>query len=430
MADDDLEFRTYDVATSDPDDAHVAGWAQAVVRGFHDSRLDEEMHGRWRRHAVRDGDTLRGAWPTSPRLADGMLPVATFASWRGEINVGDETRLPLLMITDITVSPTHRRRGLLRRLMTEDLADAVEQGLPLAALTVSEGSIYGRFGFGPATSHASIEVDVSPRFAFRPEARLADGDLALIAPGASAADAVEQVFARFHATTRGSVSRPAFYRDFYEEGFDHESRTQDGKRQLCFVMGDDGPLGYVSYRHEGRPDDQGGRGTVRVRDLVATSPEVHLRLWRFLADLDLVERALWGRASHEDPLAWALTDPRCVRTTGVGDLLWVRVLDVPAALSARPWGADGDEVIGVDDPLGHAHGRFRVVVRDGRAEVRPTDDAATATMAADSLGAAYLGGTSVRTLAAAGRIAGEPDAVARLAAMADVAPPPYCTTGF
>src|SRR5690606_2705188 len=93
----------------------------------------------------------------------GPMPVATFVSFSGDLNTGAGL-LPLHFITDVTVSPAHRRKGLLRRLMTEDLQHAVDQGRPLAALTVSEGSIYGRFGFGIATWHAELEVDVTARF--------------------------------------------------------------------------------------------------------------------------------------------------------------------------------------------------------------------------------------------------------------------------
>jgi predicted acetyltransferase len=116
--------------------------------------------------------------------------------------------------------------------------------------------------------------------------------------------------------------------------------------------------------------------------------------------------------------------------TGVGGFLWVRVLDVPVALAARPWSADGSVVIEVDDPLGHAAGRWRVHTDAGRAEVTRTDDAPDVRLAADTLGSLYLGGVSVATLHGAGRLAGSGDAVAALAAMADGGPTPYSITGF
>ena len=132
----------------------------------------------------------------------------------------------------------------------------------------------------------------------------------------------------------------------------------------------------------------------------------------------------------EWPLEWAVTDPRVVTTTKVNDMLWLRVLDVPAALAARPWGADGDVVLEVSDPLGHADGRWRVSVRDGAAEVAVTDDEPGVRMTAEVLGSLYLGGVGVRTLHDARRLHGSPAAVDAFAAMADTGPAPYCITGF
>ncbi|WP_298511889.1 sterol carrier protein domain-containing protein [uncultured Nocardioides sp.] len=125
---------------------------------------------------------------------------------------------------------------------------------------------------------------------------------------------------------------------------------------------------------------------------------------------------------------WALVDPYRVKVTRKIESLWVRVLDVPTALAARPWGRDGDVVLEVTDPLGHAHGRFRVVTRDGTAEVAPTDADADVTLDADTLGALYLGGVATETLQRAGRLTGP--GVATFGAMADTGPAPYCITGF
>ena len=114
----------------------------------------------------------------------------------------------------------------------------------------------------------------------------------------------------------------------------------------------------------------------------------------------------------------------------VADFLWLRVLDVPTALAARPWGADGSVVIEVDDELGHASGRWRVEVEGGRAAVERTEGEAGVRMAADTLGSLYLGDVTVPELRVAGRLGGDDDSVATFAAMADVAPTPYCITGF
>jgi predicted acetyltransferase len=136
------------------------------------------------------------------------------------------------------------------------------------------------------------------------------------------------------------------------------------------------------------------------------------------------------RMRTQDPLWWALREPRVVRTTGTADMLWLRVLDVVAALEARPWYADGEVVLEVEDPLGHAAGRWRVAAGDGAARVTATEDEPEVRLSADALGSLYLGGVEVPTLHAAGRLPGSAEGVRRLAALADGGPEPYCSTGF
>lgn len=426
MADDDLIFRTLDLH-DDGQAALANGFVQAVLRGFLEDRADDAYADRWLGYCREDGMVLRGAWPASSPVGSADVPVATFASWEREINVGDGARLPIHLITDVVVGSTHRRRGLMTRLMVDDLADAVARNRPLAALTASEGVIYGRFGFGTATRIHHVEVDTSAGFRLRPNAPVADGTLVLVAPTEAGAVS-EQLFARFHATTRGSIDRPAFYRSFTHDNLEYETRAPDPKAHTCVLLGTDGtPEGLVTYRHDGEKD---GRSTVRIRDLLAPTVPAQLRLWQYLAELDLVERLTYNRIPVVEPLQWALADPRRVRIVREGDFLWLRVLDVVTALEARPWGADGAVVLDVADAQGHAAGRWRVDVTGGAAKVTRTGDEPDLALDADTLGALYLGGIDTPTLAATGRLLGDADAVDRWGAMADVGPLPYCPTGF
>ena len=421
----DLTFATLDVGKEgDPTDERVAGWMQAMTRGFHQGRASEEFRTRWLEHVRVDDATIRGAWLAAPQVASGTIPVATYASFDKTINAGAEM-LPLRMVTDVSVAPTHRRRGLLRRLITEDLRDAADHGVPVAALLVSEGSIYGRFGFGVATHVHHVEVDATSRFALREGS--GDGRVELVEPE-EAWPAVEAVFDRFHRSTRGSVARPQFYRPILTAEFSFEHQTPDKQLRCGIHLDPDGePDGYVLYRHKGRDEEV---HTIEVTDLVATTPEAYLRLWRFLADIDLAQRIRWDRASADDALEWALVDPQTRKVTKVEDFLWVRVLDVPAALQARPWSADGSVVLEVDDPQGHATGRWLVRTEGGRATVTRTDDSPGVRLAADTLGSLYLGGVPVAALRGGGRLAGDDEALETLAAIADGGPPPYCITGF
>jgi predicted acetyltransferase len=419
-APDGLRFVTFRAA-DEPE--RMAGWFEAQSRGFHQGRTSEELRHHFGAHLVADDATVRGVWPDRPVLASGAIPVATYASYDKTLNTGRGLH-PVRMVSDVTVSPTHRRRGLLRALITDDLADATTRGIPLAVLTVSEGSIYQRFGFGPAVFQHSLSVDTGPRFALRTHDDA--GSVELLEP-AEAWPTVAEVFRRFHDGTRGSVDRPQFYQPFLTGEFDFEKGPDLRLRTAVHLDAGGTPDGHVVYRPG--PREQ-GRRTVKVTDLLTLTPTAYLRLWRFLADLDLSDTVEWDHAPVDDPLSWALADPFVAQVTRQSDALWVRVLDVPAALAARPWGRDGDVVLQVADPLGHTSGRFRVVARDGAAEVEPTDADADVRLDADVLGSLYLGGVGAATLRRAGRLTGSDSALESWAAMVDTGPAPYCPTGF
>ncbi len=430
----DLTLRTLGPAgVGDADGEHAAlvrGYGEAVARAFLEGRTSDERHRRWLEHLRADEVTLRGAWVADPPIGAGTIPAATFMGFDKTLNVGGGRTLGLHMITDVTVSPAHRRRGLTRRLMTEDLAAAAGRGVPLAGLTVSEGSIYARFGFGAATWLRTVEVDTTARFALRPDVAAAlgadDGRTVLVEP-TEAWPAVRRVMAAVHASTRGSVERPQFYEPMLTGAFGFPTGAPDTLLRTAVHLDAAGePDGYVVYK----PKDEDGRNVLEVHDLLATGTATHLRLWRFLAEMDLITLVRSRHVALDDALAHALLDPRVVRTTGVADLLWVRVLDVVAALQARPFFADGSVVLDVEDPLGHAAGRWRVDAEGGRARLAATEETAEVTLAADALGSVYLGGVSLATLHRAGRVHGAPGAVARFSAMLDGGPAPHCVTAF
>lgn len=402
----------------------VDGWFEAHSRGFHGPRTSDELRQHFREHIEADSVVLRGAWQDRPAIGSGAIPVATYSSFDKTLNVGGGRLLPLRMITDITVSPTHRRRGLLRTLITQDLLEAAASGLPVAALTASEGSIYGRFGFGPATRYRNLQVDTSSRFALR---TLDDsGSIELVEP-LEAWPVVQDIFARFHQRTRGSVERTKGHEHVLTGVFDFRDGPDKKTRAAVHVDATGQPDGYVIYKPGERKEI--GR-PIEVLDLVALTPAAYRRIWRFLADIDLSNHVTWEGAPMDDSLEWSLTEPRVVKVVQVVDLLWVRVLDVVTALEARPWGADGEVVLEVTDPLGHAAGRFRVTTSGGQAKVERSQDPPGVLFAAETLGALYLGDVGVDTLCAADRITGDDEAIRTWAAMADTGPAPYCVTGF
>ena len=400
--------------------ARRRGWITAVLRGFREDRPSDELVERWVTHYRADGATSRGAWLPEGELAAGPIPVATYASLDKTLNAGREL-LPLRMITDVTTSASHRRRGLLRQMIEADLADAVERGVPMAALTASEATIYGRWGFGPATFNTTVELDTTAGFALRSPADT--GRVELLEPDV-AWPHVKAVFDAFHARQRGSVEWPAQYADIHSGAFDFDGGGANRKIRTALHVDAHGAVdGFAVFKH-------GEDYSLSVEEMIALTPAAQLGLWDFLAQMDRIKKVAFNLAHPDDPLRWALADVDRLKVTGCRHFLWLRVLDVPRCLAARPWGADGTVVLEVDDRLGWAAGRFEVTARDGVATVTRTEAEADVRLDAETLATLHLGGVRVRELQRAGRLAGEPGALERLAAMADLADEPYSLTGF
>lgn len=290
-------------------------------------------------------------------------------------------------VTWVSVAPTHRRRGVLRALFDEQHRGFVAAGTPLAVLTASEGGIYGRFGYGPATVDRTVEVNRAQAVL---RAGVPDPGGVRYATPAEFADRAPDVHARWCAVTPGAVSRgPAWWR---RHVLDREYVRGGASAMFHLVH----PDGFASYRIQ---DD-----VCRVVDLVAVTGEAHVALWRVLLALDLVDVVRTRMAlGADDPLPFLLTDPRAVRQTDDRHGMWARVLDVPAALSARRYATEVDAVLEVHDGVWGRGGRFHLVGgpdgADCTASVREPD----AHVEVGALGAVYFGGHRLRTLVAAGR---------------------------
>ena len=309
--------------------------------------------------------------------------------------------VPAAGVTAVTVAPTHRRRGLLRALYAEHHARIRTSSVPLSLLTASEGGIYGRFGYGPATVETTSSID--RRFAV-PHPKAPDpGGVRMVHP-AEARVAFTDVYDRWQRVTPGAQARPGIV---WNRIFaDRESERGGGTSLFGLVHHD----GYVLYRRV-----SGDSGTVaRVEEIRTVTRDAHAALWRALLGLDLVRR-IEAHLTPEDPLPYLLTDGRLVRTTSRHDELWVRIMDVPAALEARRYRTDVDVVIQVDDGFLDAGGRFALTVRDGTAMCTPTDSAPQVVLDLDVLGSLYLGAHRARTFAAANRLqAADPDVLDRV----------------
>ena len=317
-----------------------------------------------------------------------------------ELTVPGGAIVPIAGITWVGVAPTHRRRGLLREMYTELHQRFSDAEYPIAALTATEGGIYGRFGYGPATIDTELTLD--RRFARFHGDATDPGGVRIVRPNEHREE-LAAIYDRFRRSTPGGLARPPALWDDVLADWDDSRR---GGTPWCCFLHADGYLLYRVYRGQSR--------AVRVEEFTAVTPEAHTALWRALLGLDLVETIT--TSSHPaDPLPYLLTDSRLVRTTGAEDALWLRIMDVPAALQARTYAADLCTVIDVVDDFRSDGGRFALVVRDGRARCERTDAPSEFTLGLDVLGSLYLGVHRAATLAAANRLrGGDPDSLARL----------------
>ena len=331
-----------------------------------------------------------------------------------EVTLPGGTALPAPGVSWVSVAVTHRRHGVLRALLTAQHRGFVAAGSAVSLLTASEGGIYGRFGYGTATVHRSVEIE-RRRASFRADApdpggvrQVESDELRTLAP---------PIHRRWAAVTPGAVSRSDPWWDALLRDPEHR---RDGSGPMYYLAH---PDGYASYRLR-----HGERTVCNVVEVTAATEEAHAALWRILLTLDLVDTVRAYSRPLEDPLPDLLTDPRLVRTTGLADGMWARILDVPAALSARSYPVEIDVVLDVHDPFLDRGGRFRLRGGPEGATCVPVDAApavGTVAVGMAALSALLYGGRRATTLARSGLLqAADPTLLRRLdvALLADRSP--------
>jgi predicted acetyltransferase len=314
-----------------------------------------------------------------------------------KLTVPGGTVVPTAGITWVGVAPTHRRRGLLRAMYMALHEHIAERGYPIAALTASEGGIYGRFGYGPATIETELTID--RRFAQFHRDAPDPGGVRMIQPGAHR-DELAAIYDRYRRHTPGGLERPLpLWDDLLADWPD----SRGGASEWFSLVH---PDGYLLYRRQA--------AIVHVEEFNAATADAHIALWRALLGLDLVETVI-ASTHPADPLPYLLADSRLARTTGAQDGVWLRLMDVPSALAARSYLANLDTVIEINDRFRCDGGRFALQIRDGRARCTPTDVDPQLVMDLDVLGSLYLGVHRAATLVSANRIrAADPELVATL----------------
>lgn len=423
-----LTYRAVDVAGED-----YIRFCDAVDRGFLGGRpTPEQIEG------ARDGmAACRPVGVYDAGSPDPDVPVATLNAWVDDMTIDVGRTLPLWAISAVTVSATHRRRGIARALLEGELRAAAGAGVPIAGLTVSETTIYGRYGFGPAVTETAWSIDARRAGWVGP--RPTEGE------GAGRIDPISRETARDDAAALHEVTRlrgagevvgwPTVWRAIV--GLAPGQEVAARVRAVRYTDAAGAVRGVLVYLIEAHPEDF-TKGTLKVRALVADGDDAYAALWRFALTHDLIGTVRAENLTRSEPLRWLLADPRAATVTEV-DHHWLRILDVPACLGARTYRLAGSITLRVSDPLGFAAGSWTLAVDD--------DGAATVVAAADGggseavapgfvalgvaeLSAMLLGDVRATTLRAAGRLTCTPEDAAWLDVAFGSSAPPRLSLGY
>jgi predicted acetyltransferase len=360
-----------------------------MMTAFGDDESPEEAR-RW--------DTV-AEFPRMFAAYEGDLPIGTAGAFSFTMSVPGG-RCRAAGVTMVSVLPTHRRRGVLTRMMRHQLGDIRERGEePLAILVASEPGIYGRFGYGIGAYEQHMRIPRDPRALRVPpgidEVTLRFADLE------SALPAVENVYARCVNERPGLVERDERWARFLNA---NDTWNHGGASVRCVLAERAGEVvGYARYHRtsEPRPGEPGG--IVKVRDVFAVDPAAYAAVWRFLLDMDLTVTAL-VRRPVDDPLTYLLTNPRRA-VPRVADASHVRLVDVGRALAARTYRVPIDLVFEVDDTFCEWNaGRWRLSGDDRGATCERTTDTADIALGVRELASAYLGAVSPHVMAGSGEI--------------------------
>ncbi|MFJ9560220.1 GNAT family N-acetyltransferase [Streptomyces fuscichromogenes] len=397
-------------------------WQRALATGFlQRPTLSAEQLDARRRQFV--AGRLLGAF-------DGSRCVATFRSFDQELTVVGGATVPADAVSNVTVTPTHRRRGLLTRMMSQDLAAAKERGDVVATLIAAEYPIYGRYGFGPATTLTEWTVEVSRAGLDKRWSRPEDGGRIDLVDGEDIRKLGPDLYERFRRRTPGAVSRSDLwwqlrtgvlrFDEEWKEPYFAVYRSAAGEVE-----------GMASYESDDNWQGKQPYDTAEVDWLFGTTPAAERALWHYLCSIDWITRVKSGRRSPDDLLPHYLPDPRGARITTQADWLWVRILDVVRALEARTYDRAGSLVLEVVDRQGLAGGRFRLDASPDGASCVPTTDTPDIALGIAELASVWLGDQSVARLHVLGRVREERVGAAREAdALLRASGRPWCPDIF
>jgi len=374
------------------DSGQATAFQRAVARGF----LGAEPNAETLDHQFAPYEARRNIGVYDAGAGPEALPVASINSWVTPLTVPGGAELGMWAVSAVTVAATHRRRGIARALLEGDLRAAAASGVAIAGLTATEATIYGRYGFGAAIPVTRFTVDTR-------RAGWAGGS-----PGGRLEFVEREVLAAELAAVhdRSRLSRSGQIQGWQrrwegQAGLAPADSDRDRVRGVRFLDDAGRTRGAMSYVLREKGDSFAFE--LHVRMLAAETPDAVAALWRFALQHDLVDEVTADLRPLDDPLPWLVADARGV-TQVVHDHGWLRILDVPAVLTARTFSAPVDVAIRVEDDLGFAEGVWRLRVGgDGTATVESDVTAqADVTMDVAVLSTLYAGAIRASTLHAAG----------------------------
>lgn len=384
----DLTLRA--VSDSDDYDAFAAASYEVFLQ---DPRQDEIDLAR----AFTDYDRMFG-------FHDGTRWVSTAGAFGKHVVLPGGGTAPVAAVTAVTVSPSHRRRGLLTAMMRHQLDDIRVRGTEaLAMLYASESAIYGRFGYGMAVPVAELSGQVR-ELGFRPEAQFGDGSVDHVDAETLMASAPE-VHRRVMVQRPGLMERPGPWWGHWIHDSE-ERRKEAGKIRFLLHREADGTVsGFAIYRPKNSWTDRGQPNSeLQIQEVLATNPRAYAQLWRYLLDMDLVRTVVYDGAAVDEPLRSLVADQRALACQ-VRDGIYVRLVDVCRALALRSYATPVDVVLDVTDEFCPWNtGRWRLRGGPDGADCETTTAPGDIAISVRDLGGIYLGGVNLKALANAGLV--------------------------
>lgn len=404
----------------------LPAWIEVLSAAFL-NRVDSEA-------IARDGREL---WDLARTWGafEGARVVGTNRTWATELTVPGGAILPASAVSAVAVLPTHRRRGVLRRMMDVEHRAARERGEAVSLLYAAEYPIYGRFGYGPACRMATWTFETKKSTLSVPRADR--GSVELETPSREIATEAIQVHDAWRRRQAGEIKRRDYFWD-YDLALRPSPWGDPWKGFLAVHRDADGHVdGFVRYSGEDKWERFMPQGVVTIDDLCALTDEAYDALWAYLAGLDIATTVKAPRRRLNERLSWLLANARAAQVTELTDGMWVKLLDVPRALAARTYEREGTMVIEVVDEHGtdrEVRTRVALVAGPDGATCTPTTRNPDLTVDAAALGAAYLGGMSLGdAVVAAGRRGadeGRAGALADAETLFRTLDPPWCSTFF